>query len=316
MIHLFYGDSAASAFACFHRAQASIVLREAFASGPAALVDEGWPELRAHYLAQEMGASLEGCRRESGAFEAALANLDLDEEVVCWFGRDLFCQIGLIYVLTRLSERRPTTVSLASPAGGAEGPYCFGDIAPAEMNTLLTERQPLNALHFQHAAIAWHLYASADPLCLNSVFDGSLDLGAQFAEALELHASRFPSTIDGLGALERALLTSLRDGPLPFSEVFRLTSQRTKAFRWGDLPWRNLCWQLCQSSPPLLAAPGAHTSADLQQVPLALTPEGRAVLLGQSPAPQREAYWLGGCRVTQASPWRWDGSARRVVRSL
>ena len=315
MVHIFYGDSAADSFACFNKTSKAIVLREALLDGPAALPSESWLSLRAQHLAEAFDGNYEECLDDLQSFEQALARLDREEEVVCWFGRDLFCQIGLIYLLVRLSETPPASLSLACPTGAEDGPYCFGDVAPAEMNDLLVNRRPLDRLNLQHAAIAWHLYADADPRALNGVFDGSIELGPSFAATLELHASRFPWVGDNLGITDRAILMALRDGPLPFSELFREVSKRLRNVTWGDLQVRNICWRLAESEPSLLAVSGSGARDELALANVTLTPAGQAALQGRCVPIARPEHWIGGCRLQGEAPWRWDSAARRIVYS-
>jgi hypothetical protein len=181
------------------------------------------------------------------------------------------------------------------------------------MNDMLGARARLDKLDLQQAAIAWHLYAEADARALNGVFDGSIDVGARFASALELHASRFPSVSDGLGVTERKILASLRKGALPFSEVFDQVSRQMRAFTWGDLQIRNLCWRLASGEGALLSLPEDIERSALTKSVLRLSPEGEVVLEGKRPATRGEAYWLGGCEISDSSPWRWDPATRRIV---
>lgn len=313
MIHLFYGDSAAESFACFNKVSESIIFREALLCGPAALPSASWREERARHLADAYDADVEECRADLIGFESALQRLSGADELVCWFGRDLFCQVGWIYCLVRLAEFLPMQVSLVCPKETDESVYCFGDLAPAEMNGLLAERVPVERLDFQQAAIAYHLYAAADPRGLNGVFDGSMDVGPRFAAALELHASRFPWLVDGLGTTERKILGALRKGPRPFSELFQEVSQKTREFTWGDLQVRNMCWRLASGPTPLLTLPEGTGRDSLLGRELCLSTEGQAVIAGERSASVTSPYWLGGCELSCDSPWRWDPATRRIV---
>jgi hypothetical protein len=313
VVHLFYGDSARDAFSRFNKRGKHIVFREALLAGPAALPSASWNEQRARFLADAYHANYEACLAKGTQFEEELRSLDESEELVCWFGRDLFCQIALIYVLVRLGEIRTSNISLVCPADTNEDVYCFGDVAPAEMNDLLHARVPLETIDFQHAAIAWHFYASDDPECLNAVFDGSIEVGSRFAEALEQHAARFPSTRDGLGVTERAILLSVHQEPAPFSEVFRQVSNRTRHITWGDEQIRNICEQLIHCEPPLLSVARDDGKPDVY----ALTPAGTSALEGADnrPSISRPAHWLGGYEASQGTLWSWDSDARRIVYS-
>lgn len=313
MIHLFYGDAAADAFRRFARSPTIIVLREALLSGPAALPSAAFRELRIQYLASAFEADVATCRDDARRFDDAIAGLDDAEELVCWFGRDLFCQIGLMYTLVRLGAAGIENASLVCPSSAGEDVFCFGDIAPAEMNDLLNKRARLEPLQFQQAAIAWHLYSSDAPHSLNAVFDGSIDVGAPFARALEQHASRFPWTADGLGTTERIILTALREGPLPFSELFQRVTKRTRDITWGDGQVLELCRHLQSCTPALLSR--FEPSNGSGHLAFDITPEGRAILEGDQLELHRPHHWLGGCELFGRTLWQWDPAARRIVYS-
>ncbi len=306
VIHLFYGDSASKSFSRFNKRGKHIVFREALLAGPAALPSDTWNDQRARFLADAYQADYETCLADLEQFEQDLREQDPGEELVCWFGRDLFCQVALIYVLVRLGEFRTANISLVCPPDTNESVYCFGDVAPAQMNEYLQTRVPVEQLDFQHAAIAWHLYASDDPESLNAVFDGSIDVGARFATALEHHAARFPSTLDGLGITERAILMAVEPAPLDQPELFLEVSKRTRHITWGDAQVEHLCQQLAATKPPLLA---------IDDAAYALTDAGRKTLEGSGTGLARPKHWLGGCECSNEALWAWDLDARRIVYS-
>ncbi|MCP4445559.1 MAG: hypothetical protein GY811_09485 [Myxococcales bacterium] len=314
VIHLFYGDAAADAFSCFNKAASKIILREALLSGPAALPSETWNDIRSGFLADAFGVKREECLKDLTAFDEQLEGLrEEEDEIVCWFGRDLFCQVGLIYTLVRLGEIRTRNISLVCPLSTDEDIYCFGDVAPAEMNDLLQKRIPIDDLKLQQAAIAWHLYASDDPESLNGVFDGSMDVGPGFALALEQHASRFPWANDGLGVTERAVVLAVKNEPLEFSEVFRAVSKRARHITWGDMQIYNICQRMVASDPPLLSFTKSDEAAALPSGVFALTEAGESVLEGLGGVIERAHHWLGGCELSGVPQWCWDSEARRIV---
>ncbi len=316
MNHLFYGESTALSFSRFNRSPGTVIFHEAMATGPAVLPSETLHHVRAQYLAGAFDASYESCLDKWRLFDSEITSLRSEDELVCWFGNDFFCQIAFIYVLVELGQTSNRNLSLVSPGAIDDGFYCFADLPPAEMNDRLQKRVPIAAIDLQHAAIAWHLYADPDPRCLNAVFDGSIDLGQRFARVLELHANRFPRARGKLGITERSILHGLRAGPLLFSELFLDVSQKTRDYTWGDTQIRNLCWRLVMSEPALIEVTdledGPASRSALTTAHLALTDSGRALLNGELSEYSTEKYWLGGCEMTENSPWCWDPSARRI----
>jgi len=111
-------------------------------------------------------------------------------------------------------------------------------------------------------------------------------------------------------------LHGLLGGPLPFSKLFQDVSKKTRDYTWGDSQIRNLCWRLATSTPALInvteLGDEQATRSALTRAQLELTSAGRALLDGELSEYSTEKYWLGGCEMTENSPWRWDPSARRI----
>lgn len=317
--HLFYGESAAKSFARFNRSGRHTIFHEALATGPAALPSDTWHHIRAQYLAEAFDAHYPTCLEQWREFDADIDAMNPDDELVCWFGNDFFCQVAFMFVLVRLGKIPSRNLSFVSPGGIDDDMYCFGDVPPAEMNDRLQKRTPIQNIDLQQGAIAWHLYAESNPQCLNAVFDGSIDLGPRFANILQLHAQRFPSAIDNLGTLERTILHALRDGAMSFRELFQDVSKKTREYTWGDSQIRNVCWRMATSTPALIEVVPANGQglndgrAGLVNTQLMQTAAGHAILDGEFCDVTRPTYWLGGCEMTDECPWRWDPRIRRIL---
>ncbi len=312
MIHLFYGNATHTRFSKFNRANQVIIYSEVVASGPVTLCQEQWPALRSQHLCDHFDADPKQVLQQQQSLQTALANLDPTEELVCWFGNDLYSQVAMLYLLAELGARGHTHTSIVSPPTSEEACTCFGDVPAAEFNLLLQQRTPVPGIEFQHAAIAWHLYCAPDPRAINAVLDGSIDVGRRFASLLEQHASRFPSTVDKLGVVERSVLSCLAQQSLSFSELFQQVSKRISHFGWSDLQVRNLCWRLCQSRPSLLDIPDAQSAAQVEHAEITLSSQGKAFLDGEPVAFDSPTYWIGGCELFERS-WQWDAIGRRIV---
>ena len=125
--HLFSGDAAADAFRAGGGKGEVIVWREALVAGPLS-DDPGWLETRAHFLATASGRDVAGCRQDLAAQELAIAAALEVEELVLWFARDLFCELGLLRVVAGIAAapQRQATLSLVCPdESGSAGFICF-----------------------------------------------------------------------------------------------------------------------------------------------------------------------------------------------
>jgi hypothetical protein len=98
------------------------------------------------------------------------------------------------------------------------------------------------------------------------------------------HLEEFPWLADGLSRTERAVLQALHEGPLRFGEIFVKT--RDEPAFLGDSV---LAWHLERMSREGLVVVQNNTWAAVAGATRARLPR-----------------WLGGVRVTEDSPWRWD----------
>ena len=104
MLHILNGESTAQTLKQSRLAGDHLVWKEALIWGPTpATVDlPEWCRLRAEFLAGANSMNAQQCFEELMQQEAALGMLADQEEVVLWFEFDLFCQLNLIYVLSKL----------------------------------------------------------------------------------------------------------------------------------------------------------------------------------------------------------------------
>jgi hypothetical protein len=160
------------------------------------------------------------------------------------------------------------------------------------------------------ARAAWRAYTSPDPLVLNDWIDHDTPDFPFLREGLRLHASRFPSRQNGLGAIEAHALEIIAGGAGDWMTIFDQISSRVPRFGFGDRYIFQLLQALTTCAVPLLT-----TSGELPKALFAVTPAGENVLRGEvdNVAINDPDLWLGGAHVTKEDVWRWDGT--RVSRS-
>ena len=297
MIHIHNGDIVA-AFA--RRCQIPgehIAYRESLITGPVIPGDD-WIETRARALAERYGEDLLRTRTAMLEQEQFLdAAPGRGEEIVLWFEHDLYCLIHLVHLLQRFGESARVTLVWC--------PKPLGENDEREFHLLFESRAAVLPTTVRIAGEVWRAYTSPDPTALNRWLERDTPELPFLREALTLHASRFPSTRNGLGTLEQQSLELVAGGTSDFGALFDNLSARLPRFGFGD----NEVWQELQTiswcAVPLLTLTGAPPKAMLT-----MTPAGENVLRGEvdNLTVNDPDHWLGGVHLTKENVWRFDGA--------
>ena len=307
MIHIHNGDVVAVLARRSGIPGEQLVFRESLVSGPV-VVDttenrHDWIERRAQALAVLSGEPLLRVRTDLLGQEQALDAAVTHDEVVLWFEHDLYCLVHLLYLLDRLSSNRNLRVSLVWSAQTLSG---FTD---EEMYRLYDSRTAVTPDMFATASRAWADYTSPDASRLNHWPHG--DAGFPFLrEGMRLHAPRFPSLRNGLGAIEERSLAVIAEGASHFAAVFDVVNAELPRFAFGDTAFAQIVRSLATCRVPLLTMMGEHPRETFT-----ITQAGERVLRGDADyldlnPPDR---WLGGVHLTTEDVWRYDGT--QLIRS-
>jgi hypothetical protein len=238
---------------------------------------------RAAFIAAACRGELERILEDFRTRDAAFRRAGEHDEIVLWFEHDLYDQLQLIQVLDGLSGLRGPPISLV-----CEAEY-LGNMAPERAAELFSLRSPVMRRHFQEAQAAWAAFRSPNP----SVIDPEKPKALRFlGAALRRHLEEFPWMADGLSRTERQVLQVLRDGALPFQEIFRQTQALEDPVFLADAV---LAWHLER----------------LEQEGL-VERRGDSWALSRRPRRQRLPRWLGGYEVRDES-MRWDPASGRLV---
>ena len=308
ILHVFNGDSAAVSFRELNPDADVLVSRDAVCAGPApAQFGAGWIDARARFLADTYAADPDGCRADLEATEKSLAALNRYDEVMLWYGNDLFCLVVMLSHAARLAaaELGSTQIAIVCPDGRSRTPAfsCLGELPPAPLAELMDEKVPVDAAWIASAAEAWGAYTSLDPTAVNARSADPL-----LRRSLKLHAARFPDTRSGLGCIEQELLRRLEHSQASFAELFRDHGEKLSDYGWGDLQLRDDVQALIDRERPLVA---------LEAGVYAITEAGRAALAGD-PAlglAERGKRFLGGVALRRGHPWRYDARAEQIIRA-
>jgi len=308
MIHIHNGDSVAATARRALLPGRHVAFRETLITGPVRdLPQHDRIEARARFLSDYYGENLLRTRNELLEQEQFLNAARDDEEIVLWFEHDLFCLFNFIYLLVRLAKARRVTALWS--------PQPLGTMSEEELVTVYQSRAAVAPMMFRIAVEAWKAYTSDEASALERMFNNDWRDFPFLRDGFALHASRFPSTFDGLGEPERRMMSAIDAGATDFASLFVQLDRNPPRFGFGDGEVLRHLRRLASCALPMI------TITEIGDTPpkalFALTPAGRKVLAGESDFIDlnNAGFWLGGVHLTRERMWRWDRDRREIVRS-
>lgn len=306
MLHIHNGDVTASLARRAGIDGEHLPFRESLACGPVPAGVE--LETRARHLAEAHGQNLLRVRNDLLEQEASLAAAMSHDEIVLWFEHDLFCLANLLSLLQRFAKHpRLSLIWTREPIATRD---------EAELVTLFNSRAAVTPAMLEVADEGWRAYTSSDPLVLDA-FVSRESYGFPFLrDGLTLHASRFPSLRNGLGAIANRALTLIAAGITDFSSIFGRLDGEHPRFGFGDSEILRELRTLSWCAVPLLTVTET-TEAGPPKVLFALTPVAMSVIGGTADfiTLNEPDYWLGGAHVSKGIQWRWDETNQKLVAS-
>ena len=235
------------------------------------------------------------------------------EEVVLWFEHDLFDQLQLLEVLSRLAEAagREAAVSLA------QADRYLGEMDAGSLSALFDQRRPVTAATYAVARDAWAAFTSTDPRRLAPAVSRASSHLPFLATALHRLCEEFPAPRTGLSRSERRALEAFAVRPCTIGEAFRRSREEPafvgdSVFAWylERLSGDRAALVSLEDGAPIRAPRGAGTDAvTFWSKRAALTDHGRAVLDGRADAVRLRGVdrWIGGVHLApDVGIWRWD----------
>lgn len=284
MLHLTNGDTAGGALvrAGFHPV---LPWRDVLHEGPvrAGLSPEELSAERAAFIAAAGWGPPAEVQEAFHHRDLALRAAASHDEIVLWFEHDLYDQLQLIQVLDWFSASRHRRVSLI-----CEAEY-VGTMAPERMRELFASRKAVQQSHLEEAREAWAAFRSSDPSGIGELRITQLEF---LGPALRRQLQEYPWASGGLSLLERNVLDLLQEGPLPWPRVFTGIEEDPKFL--GDLVLR---WHLARMAEEGL-----------------VEERGELWAFKSRKRAKRIPRWLGGVRVDEHCPWRWDPAMEKLVR--
>jgi hypothetical protein len=326
MLHIHNGDCSAEIGRRTRLPGEHQAWREALSHGPApaGLPLDEWLSLRARHLAGAYDATVADCAEQLDAQEAWLSRAGEHDEVVVWVEYDLFCQVTLLYLLHAFERRvaPPERLSLVCPSAfpGIDDFRGLGQLDPDQLASLFDGRMALGDRDLATAGRAWRAYGSADPRAIDALLAEPSDAGPFVAlgPALAAHLRRFPSTRDGLGAIERRAVSLLEHGPMSFEDLFHAFGAAERVYGLGDAQFLDDIRRLAWAPVPFVIEHG-QTSGSRPATVYELTDAGRAACRGEADFVELNGIdlWLGGVHLHAGAPlYRFDGEAGWTVQAL
>src|SRR5258708_6343735 len=299
MMHFPNGDVSASLGRRAGVPGRHVPFRESLVGGPVqpSLPLHEWVESRAAFLSEQYGEHLLRVRNELLEQENVIDRAHEEEEVVLWFEHDLYCLVHLLYFFSRLSKvRRVSLIWCAEPLGTQSEEDLF-----ARFDSRAAVTPAMNSA----AKLAWSAFTNADPTSLNRFLSADVADFPFLRDGFLLHASRFPSTRNGLGEVERRAVEAIDAGATDFISLFTRFDSKPPRFGFGDGEFLRHLKHLSSAAVPVITIIGEE-KANPPKALFTITPAGRNVIDGTVDFIEinlgngnQGGFWLGGAHLTR-----------------
>ena len=289
---------------------------------PGGIGDAELLDTRARFLADEAEHPYPAVADDLRAWRAVIDAHETYDELVLWYEHDLFDQLNLLQLLSRLPRRVPANkrVSLIC-VGTFPGRPAFkglGELTPPELASLFDTRAPLGGSQYALADRGWQTFRDSTPEAIERLLQTDTTALPFLARALRRFLEEYPWTTDGLSRTERRLLQLSDAGPTPLIAIFPRMHDGEDAYYVTDGTLLGLAAELSDGAMPLLEMmPGRGDGPAGLDARVTLTSRGRDVLGGRVDRVTARGIdrWFGGVHVRPGNVWRWDRASERVIRA-
>jgi len=296
--------------------------REVLCQGPTpgGLADDAWYALRAAFLAQQ-GPELDDIRRELEAQDDALLQAAAtQDEIVLWFGPELFCQAILVRLLALFADHPPTKarlslVSIDHYPGVDDHRSCtIGMLFGEQLVDVFQRRVPVSQAQLELGRRAWEAMGATTPEALAAFVRGDTSALPYLGAALTRLLAELPDESTGLSRTERLILDALGAGTKTGFELFVLANE-PEPRRWlTDTILIDNLKRLAAGSNPFLEM--GVNGGNALNVAVKRTDTAAKVISGAVDAIELREIdrWVGGTHLTPQNVWRWDAASGRVTQ--
>ena len=252
--------------------------------------DDQLVRVRARFIASDLDVAPEAVEADLRHWRAVVDDHAGYSELVLWFEHDLFDQLNLIQLLSRVGRDRavPKPISLISIDSYPGHPQFkgLGELTPADVAALFKTRTRITQEQFALGAAAWDAFRAQDRARLEAFLRRDTTALPFLAAALQRYLDEAPGR-DGLTRSERRLLEQLSRGPLDIHAAWAGMHDGERAYYITDSSFWTLVQRLAARSPALItvaSATGQHhpgrisTAAEGHPVARAMNDRDRALL--------------------------------------
>jgi hypothetical protein len=319
IVHVCNGDSTADTLSLADLPGDIRVWADALDQGPSLpIADSELYKLRGEFWSSKGdGSAADGAQKladyDKGFDEAAGA-----DELILWYEHDLFDQLALIRLLSRLARRGlPQTLTIVSIDRHPEiaNFLGLGQLKPEQLAELWPRRTPLSRDAIDEAVTAWIAVTANDPRALPFLVKRIKALPF-LAGAIERHLEEFPDPTSGLSRTERQTLAAIARGEGTGGALMQASQAIDPRYPITDgllldVLQRFAACGFIEGAPT--GAPGPNT---LSSINVSVTALGRQALAGAIDRVHECGIdeWRGGVHLTGKGPvWRWSSAERKLV---
>lgn len=305
------GDSAADLLRAAGRDETILPWRDVLHEGP--IVGgtlEACSRRRVAYLAERFDMDAGELAQEFGERDAVLRRHAEFATIELWFEHDLYDQLQLVQVLAFLESAARTEGVLLVQADD------FLGVQRADTILRFAEgARAVTARDLDLAAAVWSELGASTPELAAGRSErpaGSLPF---LRPALGRFLEELPSTDNGLGRTEHAILAGIDGGTVNPVHLFHQVLEGEEAAFMGDTSFFRLIEDLALCAVPLIAGFPTGAPEALREAELALSDAGAGVLAGAEDHINLNGAdrWWAGTRLHGRSVWRFDRDSRRPV---
>ncbi|KQX63783.1 MULTISPECIES: DUF1835 domain-containing protein [unclassified Paenibacillus] len=236
-----------------------LVWRESLYEGPIGMQmsDSVLLSMRAAYMNRQHGIPEGMFKSITLQQEKALDKLAEDvDEVVLWFEHDLYDQLILCYLLSRLFAlpNRSFKLSLLSinQFPGVEFFHGLGQLNEDQITQLNHKWLPVNEDQLLLACKVWTAYSASEPLLMETLLEEDLSALPFLKKALEANSERYPSSQNGLSANQQLILELIGEEEMPILSLFKSVGQTASHYGLGDLQFWAIVDSIRKCEVPLV----------------------------------------------------------------
>jgi len=236
-----------------------LVWRESLYEGPIGMQmsDSILLSIRAAYMDRHHGIPPVMFKSTTLQQEKALNKRAEDvDEIVLWFEHDLYDQLMLCYLLSRLFTlpNRSFKLSLLSinQFPDVEFFHGLGQLNVDQITQLHYKWLLVNEDQLLLACKVWTAYSASEPHLMAALLEEDLSALPFLKKALEANSERFPSMQNGLNTIQQLILELIGDGEVPVLSLFQKVNKTASHYGLGDLQFWAIVDSIRKCEVPLV----------------------------------------------------------------